>query len=80
MRILNDTGILVSRTPARSIIDYKLMLDQVFTNTYIMQITLETRKMPWANKSLEHMNHEILYLYSKINEYSLNKIYWVRPF
>ena len=75
MRILKDTGILVFRAPIRSVIDYKLMLDQIFSSTYIMQITLETRIRSSYDKRPERMNHEILYFYSKTNKYTLNKVY-----
>lgn len=75
MRILSDTGILVFRSPAGSIIDYKLMLDQIFSNTYIMQITLEIENRPKINTNPGHMNHEILYFYSKTNNYNLNQIF-----
>lgn len=75
MRILHDTGILVFRSPAESAIDYKLMLDQVFSNTYIMQVTLEMENRRWANNNPLYMNHEILYFYSKSDKYNLNQIY-----
>jgi hypothetical protein len=75
MRILCDTGILVFRSPAHSVIDYKLILDQVFSNTYIMQITLELTNRRSVNQNPEAMNHEISYIYSKTDQYNLNAIY-----
>ena len=74
-RILNSTGILILRSPEKSIIDFKLMLDQVFSDTYIMKITLEKINRPWTTNSTDYMNQETLYLYSKTNEFRLNKIY-----
>lgn len=60
LRILDDCGILVFKAPINSVIDYKLMLDQVFSNSYVMQITLEKRKRPMLIKT-PAINHELLY-------------------
>lgn len=73
-RILTKNGILCFRSPADTCVDYKIMLDQIFSTTYIMQVTLEKRTSNIKTELL-HMNHEILYLYSKSKEYSINKIY-----
>lgn len=73
-RILNDEGILVFKAPTYSTIDYKLMLDQVFSNTYIMQIALDKVKFVNLGKP-EKMNHEILFFYSKSNNYTLKEVY-----
>lgn len=75
MRILDSKGMLVFRAPINSVIDYKLMLDQVFSNTYVMQITLEKRKRPMLHTENVVINHETLYFYSKSKEYKLNKVY-----
>lgn len=74
LRILDNFGILVFKAPINSVIDYKLMLDQVFSNSYVMQITLEKRKRPMLIKA-PAINHELLYFYSKSNDYTLNKVY-----
>lgn len=75
MRILDEKGMLVFRAPADSIIDYKLMLDQVFSNSYVKQITLEMAKRPMNLNNPNHMNHELLYFYSKSKSYTLNKVF-----
>lgn len=74
-RILNLTGILCFKSPADPYIDYKLMLDQIFSNTYIMQVTLENKKFSHRNINNAKMNHETLYFYSKSDKYTINKIY-----
>lgn len=74
-RILDEKGMLVFKAPLDSIIDYKLMLDQVFSNSYVMQITIEMRKRLTNIRKPGRMNHEILYFYSKSNNYTLNQVY-----